>query len=528
MVINNRLDIGTSQYWDAEDIQVKNSMGEYNSASTFSAGFGNINGKHKGDFTVGDEILVFADKDQNPVPLKFTYTFPLSFAQATKLFLGVLEGIKFTGKGQSEKITITGRDYTAKLQDVNVEPTVYNDDEVSVIVIDLMTTYAPEISTANVDTTTVTINHIAFNHLSVYDALKELAKKCGFTFWIDADKVLNFKAKGTVSSGIILDNSNILSSTFNESDQDMANDVWVYGDRILTKTQNNFTANGGSVYTLTYQPHNTEVLVGGGSVPYKGGIYELVSFAFTGTQYLLDFDNKNIIFVSGTDAGNNIPTSGTDDIIVNYDRSTPIIKRGTDRASTTLYGTKSKVIVDKNIKDPNMAVDILKGELISDNTLPKKQGNIKIRGVINLTAGNTVAVNLPKNDIINQNYDILQASYSFNAKNNYSENVLDVKVNKKIRDVSDTIKQIILDLKKIQTQDILTSDIIARLEQASETVGPRIKSWQIYTRNMGNSFQLGATLNGVLGSPAPSVIGTNNVLGDYRAGSVFQISGGEV
>ena len=66
-----------------------------------------------------------------------------------------------------------------------------------------------DVTTTNVDVTTTTLPRIAFNHQSVYDALTQLAELAGFVFYIDVDKDLHFEAKESITSGIILNNTNL-------------------------------------------------------------------------------------------------------------------------------------------------------------------------------------------------------------------------------------------------------------------------------------------------------------------------------
>jgi len=526
MVIYTQVEVGGNKFDDADYIRVVNSIGVNNSSSNFRCVFPNHNGLHKDDFTIGDELIIYANKTNDIDSLLFPLTFPFDFS--TRVITGLIEDIRFFGKEQDEEMILSGRDYTARLQDATVEPVVYNNQEVSVIVKDIMDNNVDGITTEGVDTTSTTLDHISFNHISVFDALKQLADVSGFIFWVDVNKVLNFKQKESIDSGFTLDNTNVLKSTFRESDQDMANEVWVYGDRRLTAWQNTFTADGaGSVFELDYKPHNTSVLVAGSTTPKKGGVFQLVDFAPSGVEYLIDYHNKKIIFVSGTNAGDNIPVSG-DSITVDYDRSTPIIKYGFDRSSIETYGKKVKVIVDKNIKDPRLAKDVLTAEL-EENKLPKIQGNLSLQGIQILTAGKTVGVNLPNNGITNQTYEIIEVVYEFNKKNNLSEKVMRVKVSKKLKDVIDTIKQLMLDVKKIQVGDISTSDVITRLEASTGSAGVRVKEWYVKTRTIGDCFVLGHPVNGVLGSPVLGTGGSQVTLGSSTLSSfTVQYSGGEV
>ncbi len=451
---------------------------------------------------------------------------------STKLFTGIVEDIKFLGKGMNEKLTLKGRDYTARLMDSTVEPEVYNNVEISLIVKDIIDKYVNDITYNNVDVTTRTLDHITFNQVPVYDALRQLAEFANFYFYIDVNKDLNFKERDTVSSGVILNNTNVTKSDFKETDKELFNKVWVYGDRILTGIHEDFTTLGpastGSEFGVSYRPHNTAVAVNG-SV-YQGGVFEMtVGAPLSGTQYLVDFDGKNIVFVSGTQAGDNVPLSGND-IDVDYNRSTPIIKYGEDRASISQYGPHTKVIQDKSIITPQAATDVLVS-VLSNFAKPLTQGRFVLHNLVNLVAGNTIVVDMPFQDINNEAFTILQSRYVFTKSTNLSDQVLEVKVSKKIKNFLDTIKELMLALRKLQSDSFETADVISRLEFGTGSFGVRVKDWEVRTRTLGSSFILGTPnsnpggegYGGILGSVLASGI---NFLGDSRTGFTIQQSGG--
>jgi len=491
---------------------VSKEIGDNNTSSNFSAKFENTQGLHKDSFSLNDEIVIYSDKDATPT---------------TVIFRGIVEDIEFDGSGDEktrDTITISGRDYTARLQDIKIEPVVYNNIEISQIVLSLMTAVT-DITTINVLTTSTIKTHISFNHISIFDALKQLASEIGWYFYVDNNKDLHFEPKNTISSGVLLNNTNTIKSNFKYVDREMANNIWVYGDKILTGWQNTFTANGGSIYQLDFRPSNTNVYIGSSTVPKYGGIFEL-NTGLTGSpiQYLVDYDQARIIFVSGT-AANNIPTSGTSTIRIDYERKKQIVKYGIDRVSENDYGRKDKIIVDKNIIDPSLAYDRVKAELVEYSS-PIIQGTVYINGIVDLIPGNTLLVDLPYVNQNNVSYEILQVQYKFNPKNNFSNNVVTVKLNKRIINILDTIKQLILDLKAQQGEEIFDSDESTRLEFVTGSIGLRVAEWNFMTKHIGNSFVIGHAINGKLGSPYIGVSGAQIVLGSLTAGALTKIRSG--
>lgn len=501
-------------FGDTINVDVSKETGENNKSSNFTAKFENTEGLHKDDFSINDEIVVKGNKDATP---------------DTTIFRGLIEDISFDGRGDKKSgdtITISGRDFTARLQDIKVEPSVFTNTEVSVIVTSIMTA-VPDVTTNNVNVTSTTLNKITFNHLSVFDALKQLAKESGYYFYIDEDKDLNFKQKSSTVSGVLLNNTNITKSQFRTLDREMANNVWVYGDRVLTGIKElSVPADGGSVFTLDYRPYNTNVFVGGSTTPKVGGIFEvLAGDVGSPTQYLVNFDERQIVFVSGTEAGDNIPVSGVDDIDFEYERKKQIVKFGIDRASDTSFGRKDKIIVDKNIINPNTAIDRVKTELL-ENSSPFVQGTVQINNIINLTPGDLLTVNLPNSNQDNVNYEILQVKYRFTPENNFGNNVTTVKLNRRILDINDTIKNLVLDLKQVQGDDIFNSEELTRLEQSIGSFGIRVKEWNVKTRTIGDSFVLGHPTNGILGSPVIGTSGGQVVLGSGTAGAFTTVRSG--
>ncbi len=496
---------GTSRT-DALRINVTKSIGENNGSSRFNAEFTNIGGRHKTDFAVGDEVTIKADKDVNPA--------------TTDLFVGLIESISFDGEGTEETVVIEGRDFTQRLMDATVEPSVFTDDEVSTIVTNIMASFVDDVTTTNVEVTSTTLDRITFLQKNAFDSIKQLAELSNSYFFVDTNKDLNFKVKGGVSSGITLDNVTVTRADFVTSDEDMANEVFVYGDRYLVAQQDTFTADGGSVFTLDFNPHNTQVDVNGTLL--RGGILNLTAELGSNDQYLVAFHEKQIIVTSGVAPGDNVPGS-LDPVTIDYFRDRPVIKVGRDLSSISAFGPKDKVIVDKDIKDPDQATELVKNQLALF-AAPLVQGTLKLQDVTVLTPSETLVVNLPNFNINNEVFEIIEAVYEFNIDNNQRDEVLTVKVSRKIKNVIDELKQIKLDIKKIQAGDINTSDTITRLESAVVSGGFRVSNWNIHTRTVGSSFLLDDPVLGRLGS----VDGTQPLLGDFRGGSVFVTSGGDI
>ena len=210
------------EYLESDSITLERSIGEYNTTSNFTIEFNNHAGKYDDTFTLNDEIVVYADLDVNPA--------------TTKIFTGVIENIDYSGSELRERITLSGRDYGAVLQDMTIQPIVFKETDIGAIVKGIIEQNAVGVvTTNNVDTSTgIIMERVGYNHTILFDALKQLSQDAGYIFYVDEDKDVHFVIKDGVSSGKTFDNTNITNAEFKTDDTNIFNKVWVYGDRILT------------------------------------------------------------------------------------------------------------------------------------------------------------------------------------------------------------------------------------------------------------------------------------------------------
>ena len=502
-IINTRITINGTDYNTSEQTVVERSIGDYNGTSNFTATFRNDYGKYNTTFHLHDEVIIYAN---------------MNAPATTKIFTGIIEDIDFSGSEKKEKVVLSGRDYGSVLQDVTIQPLVFiNRDcgEIAKTIIEM--SVMGIVTTNNVNTNTGTVlSRISFNQKNVFDALQQLASLAGYYFFVDANKDVNFISKSSISSGLSFDSTNIISADFETNNTEIFNKVWVYGSNIYTGT--NFTGGtgGGSVISLLYNPYNTQVYVGG-VLQSPGGVINMDNpYLVSGLKYVVDFNKKQIVFVSGTSAGNNVPASGTSNISIDYDRSTKIAKLVQDNASIGSYGPKSKVITDNNIKDYQAAVDAANSFLAS-NKNPKTQGTIDIKGIIDVTPGQTCFVNFPFHNIISQTYTILSAKYTFTPENNFAGEVLTLVLNKKYVDFVDTLKDQILRTKNIETGTL--EGLYPYLQVNTGSWVMAVKNWSVATRAIGSSFILGHPVNGLLGSYTNHNLGWNGQTQYYKTQS---------
>lgn len=482
---------------DVKSSVVERSQNEFNTISSFSIKFDNVAGRHNDDFEINQEVNILADIDKNP---------------ETVIINGVIDDIDFSGSGTKEVLTVSGREFGSVLQDIIVSPRIFKDTEVSSIVNSLMSQNVKSITTNNVNVTTTTVDKITFTNISVFDALIQLAEISGYFFYVDTDKDLHFEQKNSTSSGVTLDNTNSNSARFTTSDSDQYTKVTVQGDRQLTgaeSIQTTGTDNTGSVYVLDAKPYNTLVTLSGASntVLQPGGIVNINDPATDNVKYLVDFQGQTVTLTSGTAAGDNIQANGSV-VIFNYQRSTPVLSVKQIASNFP----KHKIITDRNIKDIDEASTKAQ-TFLDEHKDVKVQGRVDVKSVLDVTPGHTVLVNLPNQGQNNQTYAITNAKYEFNPTNIQSQRILSLKLNRKISDFVDIMKEQILRLRAIESSE--TDSSITNLELGSSVVGVRNIN-RVISTSIGSAFYFHTPNHNILNSPS-------SLLGDMRTGStVFE------
>ena len=200
MTVYSQIQINGNVVPNVASSSVRKSTSDNNAVSTFIAIINNYVGSYADNWTIGDGVEIYADVDTNP--------------PTTKIFNGILEDVKFDGRENNERLTLTGKDYSVRLIDRTVEPEVYTNLSAGSIVKDIVFKYTDDITTTNVEDTPTTITRIAFNQTPVFDAIKELADQSNSVFYVDNDKDLHFGLKSQTSSGKTFVNTNIVKAKF--------------------------------------------------------------------------------------------------------------------------------------------------------------------------------------------------------------------------------------------------------------------------------------------------------------------------
>lgn len=245
----------------------------------------------------------------------------------------------------------------------------YENTTVAAIVADLITNYTSDgFTTANA-TSTLPIESISFNRLSVAECLQKLADAVSYVWYVDYDKDIHFFPRNGEHAPFDLSDT---------AGKHIYDSLEIVED--LTQVRNSILVQGGEEISATPR---TEYHSGDGtrvqfSLTNKfsskptvtvGGVPQTV-----GTEYLDDdasfdvmwnFNEKYLRFTAG-----NTPASGTNNIATTGDYLFPIVVSVPSPSSQVVYGTYQFAITDKSIRSQAEAIARAQAELTSfANTL---------------------------------------------------------------------------------------------------------------------------------------------------------------
>lgn len=259
-----------------------------------------------------------------------------------------------------DTFTVSVSDYTADLEQ-HIVLARYQGETVQDIIDDLIADAALPFTTTNVDGTQV-INTIAFNNITVAQAIQRLAEAVGYSWYVDFDKDIHFFAKEGELSPFALadDNGSYVYKTLELTDD-------------LSQVRNVVTVRGGEYVS---EEERTETLSGDGTRLQFGLINKFASLPVVevasvaqdvGTEYLnpddpyevmWNFTEKYLRFTAG-----NAPASGTDNITVTQKVLVPIKVQVNDPASIATYGKRHFYIRDDSIESRAEAIKRAQVEL---------------------------------------------------------------------------------------------------------------------------------------------------------------------
>ena len=482
---------------DAYNINVSRALSDR--AGTFRCRVPNDKGKYSGTFAVGDKVDIYLHNVNPPT--------------GNQIILGNITNLDYQSIPNKEYLEIDGMDVSQNLKDV-CAVNVYNSLTAGSIIKSLVTEYVSGVTTTNVQNGK-TVDHIGFNRRPIFDCIKELAEDSEYDFYVDNSGDLHFEPGGTVSSGKTLSSGNCANADLKIDRKDMYNSIYVYGGYRNVRYEDTFTADGaGSVFTMTFKPAMPYVTASG--IVQNGWIKELSAVAPSGIHYLHDYDNKQLIFISGA-----IPVSGVA-IIAQYGRKVPVVKLAEDRDSIINYGRRQKVIANEEIQDPRHARLLAIAELKQSKD-PAELGTYKCIGETSFTPGQLVTVNFPYQNTNSENQKIVGVQYNITPVTLRNEETTTVLTSQRIEDTADIMRNILARLRDLEAGKIDPLDIITRIELAAGSIGIRCSSWYVRSQGIGSSLLANHWINGIIGSVGA---GLQPWVGDWRDAQVTVISGG--
>lgn len=465
----------------------------------------NVAGQYSGTFAVGNNVLAYLSTGSPPT--------------SNMIFNGFIHQQEFISyPNQREILTLKCLDHNSRLAEVTHNE-AYSNLYAGSIIKAMIAKDVSGITVTNVDDG-IMIKHIAFRHKPVNECIKELAEISDFDFYIDTAKDLHFKSEKTVSTGsTLIAGTDITDAKIKEDRSMMFNKIYVIGGkRLVGYAQSGLGDGAGSVFTLSYKPHDTFVTVSGAEK--VGGIFEM-AINPSGIQYLIDYDNKQLIFTQSVNCGSNIPGSLVE-WKCEYQRLSPVAKKAEDSASIASYGERRLVVVNEEIVQPMHATKVARS-LLNKYKNPGKNINLTVKGYPSFVPNQTVGIVYPFANI-SGTYKINDIHYNITTDSLQAEEAISIEVGDRSPDVTDALKQAYSDIQLLKASPIGDVDVVTHLLDGAGSITEGIYSWTVKKRSIGNSFIMGHPTNSCVGSFAGSyyVFGS----GGYTAWT-NQVSGGD-
>lgn len=395
---------------------------------------------------------------------------------------GFIADPEFSMSSSGDTVRISGGDYGKLLQHRSITQS-YTEMTVEDIVKDVMEREVPEISVSGVQDTGVVVDRITFNIDTVFDALDKLLKYLDgeWQYYVDSDKVLRFEPRGFTDSGLTFEEGvNISSASFSETDDNMVNFLFIYGKNQKTKERETFTATGSEqTVSLKYKPHNIEVYNKTQDKVLSGGVEGGDSLSDIDTEFLLDFQQKQVTFNE----------ADGDTIQIRYDKSNPVFGFARDQGSISKYGEYKESKTIQGIETEESAKNVAR-KLIDRYGRPLLKGDVEIEGVNGLDAGTTAGVVIPSQDIDTE-LVIAEVQYNYST-DGFTQSV---QLNERIKTLDDAIADHEDRIKQLEGQASGTNDVASILKFPGEGVEVS-ESGSAESRDLNDSFVVGRNLLG--------------------------------
>ena len=264
-----------------------------------------------------------------------------------KIFSGIVLRVKRQTTAGKERYLIQSVDYTRVL-DRQLAIEHYTNTTVSGIINDLVTNYASDFTTANVDCD-INIASIYFNYLPLSQCIQKLAQAVNYSWYVDYNKDIHFFATNKELSPFNLtdDNGNYIfnSLIFTDDLSQLRNRVRIRGGEIVGDTRTETLTGDGTkkIFPLANKFSSKPSVTVGGTAQTVG----LEFLNNTGYDCYWNYNEKYIRFETAPASGSAIDVTGTPLI--------PIIVQAEDPISIATYGVHEFYKKDSNIKSTDEA-----------------------------------------------------------------------------------------------------------------------------------------------------------------------------
>ncbi|MDD5527778.1 MAG: hypothetical protein PHO56_02260 [Patescibacteria group bacterium] len=310
---------------------------------------------------------------------------------AGKIFGGYITNIVESNVSNADGIlyAVQASDYSCAFNSILATKS-YANQTIAAIITDLISSFAPDFTTANVIGSFV-ITKIVFNEMYLVDALKKLADIVKYDWHVDQNKDLHFFPQMTNIAPFSLTDTggNHINETLSRTidGTQIVNQVKVRGGESDGDTYTDvITVNGSnsSIFVLPYQFSNLTIQVDTGS----GYVAKTVGQDFhddpSTKDCLYNNNDKTIKFPAVLGDGNKIKFSGNPKV--------PVMSIISNQGSIGLYGLREKMIDAPNIIDMATARQRAKAELLAyqygckEITFDTYSSGLRVGMIINLNS----------------------------------------------------------------------------------------------------------------------------------------------
>lgn len=283
---------------------------------------------------------------------------------------------------------------------------VWEGDNLNTILTELVANYmdGEGVTTNNIPAVGPTIGKAIFSWRFVADALDELAEQLNYSWWIDADKDLNFVQRTDNAAPFAIDsgNRNFLTMSKRKNTNKYSNSVILRGGKGLTNTlTEDFVGDGTRrTFSLSYpvgeKPSSiiaAGVTIAASDIGIKG-LDTSKKWYYNKDSHELTQDDLETVL--GTTDALEVQYKGLYRIIIQAEDSASIAERAA--ASSGTSGRFEMLEVDASIEDLSLADEVAQGFLTRYGaSLPETV--VFTTDAQNLRAGQLLTINLPELNI---------------------------------------------------------------------------------------------------------------------------------